>query len=75
MPDHLMYSKWCTILLNRLEAIAGDAELQEKSQADLKKMGDLLHDGCVKAVQEYEEKMKENPEGFDGKLVVAKHTF
>ena len=52
---------------NRLEAIAGDAELQEKSQADLKKMGDLLHDGCVKAVQEYEEKMKENPEGFDGK--------
>ncbi|XP_072037799.1 LOW QUALITY PROTEIN: chromodomain-helicase-DNA-binding protein 1-like [Amphiura filiformis] len=52
--------------LTRLEAIAGDAELQEKSQADLKKMGDLLHDGCVKAVQEYEEKMKENPAGFDG---------
>ena len=50
----------------RLEAIAGDAELQEKSYADLKRLGDLLHDGCVKAIEEYEKQMKENPE-FDGK--------
>lgn len=57
------------IQYHRLEAISGDAELQEKSQADLKKMGDLLHDGCINAIKEYEEKLKENPDGFDGRNI------
>ncbi|XP_071486143.1 chromodomain-helicase-DNA-binding protein 1-like [Diadema antillarum] len=52
--------------LTRLEAIAGDAELQEKSQADLKRLGTLLHDGCVKAVEEYNERLKADDD-FDGK--------
>ncbi|XP_041464759.1 chromodomain-helicase-DNA-binding protein 2-like isoform X3 [Lytechinus variegatus] len=52
--------------LTRLEAIAGDAELQEKSQADLKRLGTLLHDSCVKAVEEYNERLKADND-FDGK--------
>ncbi|XP_033108172.1 chromodomain-helicase-DNA-binding protein 1-like isoform X2 [Anneissia japonica] len=52
--------------LTRLEAIAGDAELQEKSQADLKRLGDTLHNGCKRVIQEYEERLKQDSE-FDGK--------
>ncbi|KAJ8029454.1 Chromodomain-helicase-DNA-binding protein 2 [Holothuria leucospilota] len=52
--------------LTRLEAIAGDAGLQEKSHSDLERLGNLLHDGCVKAIEEYEARLKEDP-NFDGK--------
>ncbi|XP_022105891.1 chromodomain-helicase-DNA-binding protein 1-like isoform X2 [Acanthaster planci] len=52
--------------LTRLEAIAGDAELQEKSQADLLKLGTMLHDGCKRAIEEYEERLREEAD-FDGK--------
>ncbi|XP_038068457.1 chromodomain-helicase-DNA-binding protein 1-like isoform X2 [Patiria miniata] len=52
--------------LTRLEAIAGDAELQEKSQADLMKLGTMLHDGCKRAIEEYEERLREEAD-FDGK--------
>ncbi|XP_071964385.1 chromodomain-helicase-DNA-binding protein 1-like isoform X2 [Antedon mediterranea] len=52
--------------LTRLEEIAGDAELQEKSQADLKRLGDTLHNGCRRVIQEYEERLKQDAE-FDGK--------
>ncbi len=45
----------------RLEAIARDSELVEKSIADLKRLGELLHNTCVTAVQEHEEHIKENP--------------
>lgn len=48
-----------------MEAIAGDAGLQEKSQADLERLGNMLHDGCVRAIEEYEAKQKEDP-NFDG---------
>ncbi|XP_060115774.1 chromodomain-helicase-DNA-binding protein 2 isoform X1 [Heteronotia binoei] len=47
--------------LERLECIARDAELVDKSVADLKRLGDLLHNSCVSAMQEFEEQLKDNP--------------
>ncbi|XP_028813134.1 chromodomain-helicase-DNA-binding protein 2 isoform X1 [Denticeps clupeoides] len=47
--------------LERLEAIARDSELVDKSIADLKRLGELVHSSCVNAVQEHEEHLKENP--------------
>uniref|UniRef100_A0A665UVX6 Uncharacterized protein n=1 Tax=Echeneis naucrates TaxID=173247 RepID=A0A665UVX6_ECHNA len=47
--------------LERLEAIARDSELVDKSIADLKRLGELIHTSCVTAIQEHEEHMKENP--------------
>uniref|UniRef100_A0A667YQC4 Chromodomain helicase DNA binding protein 2 n=1 Tax=Myripristis murdjan TaxID=586833 RepID=A0A667YQC4_9TELE len=47
--------------LERLEAIARDSELVDKSIADLKRLGELIHASCVTAVQEHEEHLKENP--------------
>uniref|UniRef100_A0A8C2CWN6 Chromodomain helicase DNA binding protein 2 n=1 Tax=Cyprinus carpio TaxID=7962 RepID=A0A8C2CWN6_CYPCA len=38
--------------LERLEAIARDSELVDKSIADLKRLGELVHNTCVTAVQE-----------------------
>jgi len=48
-------------LVSRLEAIARDSELVDKSIADLKRLGELIHTSCVAAVQEHEEQLKENP--------------
>ncbi|XP_029430431.1 chromodomain-helicase-DNA-binding protein 2 isoform X2 [Rhinatrema bivittatum] len=47
--------------LERLECIARDAELVDKSVADLKRLGEQLHNSCASAMQEFEEQMKENP--------------
>ncbi|KAG5848599.1 hypothetical protein ANANG_G00100230 [Anguilla anguilla] len=47
--------------LERLEGIARDAELVDKSVADLKRLGELVHSSCVTAVQEHEEHLKDNP--------------
>ncbi|KAM6961028.1 chromodomain-helicase-DNA-binding protein 2 [Aplochiton taeniatus] len=47
--------------LERLEAIARDSELVDKSVADLKRLGELVHSSCLVAVQEHEEHLKENP--------------
>ncbi|XP_008293776.1 chromodomain-helicase-DNA-binding protein 2 isoform X2 [Stegastes partitus] len=47
--------------LERLEGIARDSELVDKSIADLKRLGELIHTSCVAAVQEHEENLKENP--------------
>ncbi|TKS73409.1 Chromodomain-helicase-DNA-binding protein 2 [Collichthys lucidus] len=47
--------------IRRLEAIARDSELVDKSIADLKRLGELIHTSCVTAVQEHEEHLKENP--------------
>ncbi|XP_073424854.1 chromodomain-helicase-DNA-binding protein 2 isoform X4 [Dendrobates tinctorius] len=58
------YKKFPTPL-ERLECIARDAELLEKSVADLKRLGDLLHSSCASAMQEFGEQLKENP--TDGK--------
>lgn len=51
----------------RLECIARDAELVDKSVADLKRLGELIHNSCVSAMQEYEEQLKEN--ASEGKSV------
>lgn len=53
----------------RLECIARDAELVDKSVADLKRLGELIHNSCVSAMQEYEEQLKENP--AEGRLCAA----
>ncbi|CAH2274323.1 chromodomain-helicase-DNA-binding 2 isoform X1 [Pelobates cultripes] len=58
------YKKFATPL-ERLECIARDAELLEKSVADLQRLGELLHNSCTSAMQEFEEQLKENP--TDGK--------
>lgn len=60
-------------IVARLEAIARDSELVEKSIADLKRLGELVHTTCLTAVQEHEEHMKENPtEGVCEALI---HSF
>ncbi|XP_030561881.1 chromodomain-helicase-DNA-binding protein 1 isoform X1 [Drosophila novamexicana] len=41
--------------LQRLEAIACDAELQEKPLAELKRIGEMLHDRCVQFLDEHKE--------------------
>lgn len=43
----------------RLEDIAVDAELQEKSQADLEHLADLILTTCEQVLKEHEEKLKE----------------
>uniref|UniRef100_A0A3Q3AXZ1 Chromodomain helicase DNA binding protein 2 n=1 Tax=Kryptolebias marmoratus TaxID=37003 RepID=A0A3Q3AXZ1_KRYMA len=43
------------------EGIARDSELVDKSIADLKRLGELIHSSCVAAIQEHEEQLKENP--------------
>ena len=37
----------------RLEAIAVDAELQEKSLSELERLADILHESCVQAEDEH----------------------
>jgi len=49
--------------LKRLEDIAEDAELTDKSQSDLRKLGELLRERCLQAVSENQE----NQEGEDSK--------
>ncbi|EDW03164.1 chromodomain-helicase-DNA-binding protein 1 [Drosophila grimshawi] len=48
------YKKFPAPLL-RLEAIACDAELQEKPLAELKRIGEMLHDRCVQFLDEHKE--------------------
>lgn len=55
----------------RLECIARDAELVDKSVADLKRLGELIHNSCVSAMQEYEEQLKEN--ASEGKFSQTRH--
>lgn len=45
--------------MKRLEAIACDAELQEKPLADLRKLGELLKERCLVSVGE-QQAQKEN---------------
>ncbi|XP_034471656.1 chromodomain-helicase-DNA-binding protein 1 isoform X3 [Drosophila innubila] len=48
------YKKFPAPLL-RLEAIACDAELQEKPLTELKRIGEMLHDRCVQFLNEHKE--------------------
>jgi len=43
----------------RLDDLAADAELQEKSSADIKSIVDLLLSQCQQAAKEHEEKNKD----------------
>ncbi|XP_042329946.1 chromodomain-helicase-DNA-binding protein 2-like [Sceloporus undulatus] len=47
--------------LERLEFVARDAQLVDKSLADLKHLGELLHNSCASAIQGYEKQLKDNP--------------
>ncbi|XP_075449617.1 chromodomain-helicase-DNA-binding protein 1 isoform X2 [Ascaphus truei] len=38
--------------LERLDAIARDAELVDKSETDLRRLGELVHSGCIKALKD-----------------------
>uniref|UniRef100_F7D0V6 Chromodomain helicase DNA-binding protein 1 n=1 Tax=Xenopus tropicalis TaxID=8364 RepID=F7D0V6_XENTR len=38
--------------LERLDAIARDAELVDKSETDLRRLGELIHSGCIKALKD-----------------------
>ncbi|XP_040511177.1 chromodomain-helicase-DNA-binding protein 1 isoform X4 [Gallus gallus] len=38
--------------LERLDAIARDAELVDKSETDLRRLGELVHNGCIKALND-----------------------
>lgn len=46
--------------LERLEAIACDAELQEKPLAELKRIGEMLHDRCVQFLDEHKDELTGN---------------
>lgn len=48
--------------LKRLEAVACDAELQEKPLAELKKLGELLHERCRAYMDEHSKENVENTE-------------
>jgi chromodomain-helicase-DNA-binding protein 1 len=47
----------------RLDAIAGEAELNEKSTSDLKRIADLVRTRCEEAMKEHEEKKDEENNG------------
>ncbi|KAM4637800.1 chromodomain-helicase-DNA-binding protein 1 isoform 2-T6 [Amazona ochrocephala] len=38
--------------LERLDAVARDAELVDKSEIDLRRLGELVHNGCIKALKD-----------------------
>uniref|UniRef100_A0A8D1STF1 Chromodomain helicase DNA binding protein 1 n=1 Tax=Sus scrofa TaxID=9823 RepID=A0A8D1STF1_PIG len=38
--------------IRRLDAIARDAELVDKSETDLRRLGELVHNGCIKALKD-----------------------
>ncbi|XP_025929379.1 chromodomain-helicase-DNA-binding protein 1 isoform X4 [Apteryx rowi] len=49
--------------LERLDAIARDAELVDKSETDLRRLGELVHNGCIKALKD-----NSGPERAGGRL-------
>lgn len=51
--------------LFRLDSIAEDAELTDKSVNELKELGELLKSSCEQAVKDYQEKLLQD-EQFDG---------
>uniref|UniRef100_A0A2C9JCR5 Uncharacterized protein n=2 Tax=Biomphalaria glabrata TaxID=6526 RepID=A0A2C9JCR5_BIOGL len=53
--------------LKRLDAIAEDAELQEKSEADLRRLAEYLKRACEDALREHNQKLQEAPGTEAGK--------
>lgn len=56
------------LLVIRLDSIAIDAELQEKSEADLKQLAEVLQKHVEESMAEYAQKLQEDP-SFDGESV------
>ncbi|XP_052277549.1 chromodomain-helicase-DNA-binding protein 1-like isoform X3 [Dreissena polymorpha] len=52
--------------LSRLDDIACDAELQEKSESDLKKLAELLKSQCDQAMKEYTTKKQQEEQNGEG---------
>ena len=48
-------------LFFRLDAIAEDAELPEKSEAELRRLAEHLKRSCEEAMKEHNQKLQENP--------------
>ncbi len=58
-----------------MDAIAFDAELQEKSEAELKRIAETLQNGVQQAVRDFEEKQQEGQtaEGMlVGQLIISR---
>ena len=45
--------------------IALDAELEDKTYEEVVKLANAIHEGCIKEMKEYDERLKQDPE-FDG---------
>jgi hypothetical protein len=45
--------------------IAVDAELEDKTYEEIVKLANAIHDGCIKEMKEYDERLKQDPD-FDG---------
>ena len=58
----------CYFCMIRLEDIAGDAELQEKSETDLKNLAEMVLTRCDQVMKEYEEKMKDPANAGEGEF-------
>lgn len=67
------FINWLIDCLIRLDDIAGDAELQEKSQADLEHLADLILTTSEQVMKEHEEKLKEQSpaEGQQRSLIIT----
>lgn len=52
---------------SRLDVIAVDAELEDKSYEEIVKLANAIHDGCIKEMKDYDERLKQDPD-FDGKF-------
>ena len=50
--EHLQCVKYFVLFYYRLDAIARDAELVDKSETDLRRLGELVHNGCIKALKD-----------------------
>lgn len=59
------------LLVIRLDSIAIDAELQEKSEADLKQLAEVLQKHVDESMAEYAQKLQEDP-SFDGECSAYK---
>lgn len=60
-------NKYIYFFFYRLEAIAMDAELQEKQMTDLKKLGEMIKNGCENAIKEQESKKESKEDDEPGK--------
>uniref|UniRef100_A0A3B3QWE3 Chromodomain helicase DNA binding protein 1 n=1 Tax=Paramormyrops kingsleyae TaxID=1676925 RepID=A0A3B3QWE3_9TELE len=54
--------------LERLDAIARDAELVDKSEHDLKRLAETVHNGCIKTLRENPSGPERNSGGRRGKV-------